>query len=220
VPRWETTRELEVERHAKLVEHVRRRPKIRKLQRTLNELAGLWSGPEELHSCIGGFRHYQVRPDAAAVAAVAAHAEDDRLEIRRAVFAALAHAGTHGAEATPAARTGLGDTDPLVRLHAARAAVAFGLGETLRDQLLTRLGDPVWSVRWLAARALAARGVNMSAVEAALLGSRPRVGDGDDTRFLEEWAQAGRWLWDMGTLAAVAGRPIPWLPEETPGQAP
>jgi len=175
----------ELARHGHLIALLQRSPPIRRLSRALQVIGLLWR--PSWRSCFKGTSHCQIRPTADDVAVVAAHGADARVEVRRAVLLALAHAAPHSDAAALAVQRGLADSDATVRIQAARAGAALGLGATLGKKLLERLEDPVWTVRWHAARALAATSSRAIALE-ALLGSQPRRTDSArDTYIEEEW---------------------------------
>jgi hypothetical protein len=168
-----TTRDAEVERHARLIALLARRPPIWKLQRGLDAVGDLWRPPDHHMFCLGGWVHWRVQPSADAVAVVAAHHASDRPDVRRAVLVALQHAAPHAREAANAVAAGLADGDALVRIHASRAAETLRLEEALREALTARLEDPVWAVRWHAARAIGRTAQRPHAL-AALLASQPK----------------------------------------------
>lgn len=170
-----TTRDDETRRHDQLIRLLARRPPIRRVQRALDALVDLWRAPDHLYFCLGGAVHWRIRPAAQDVAIVAAHFLDARPDVRRAVLVALRHVDAHADEARPAVRGGLGDADPVLRIHAARAARPVDDADALTEALVRCLDDEVWTVRWYAARALS-RGRHRARAHAALLASRP-VGD-------------------------------------------
>lgn len=195
---YETTR-ANVERYVDmLVARIAARP--RRLQRDLDLIASIWSGPPAATLCLGGRTHWQVPATADAVAAVAAHATDPVVGVRHAVAAALMHAAPHVDAALPALRTGLVDTDPRVRLLTARA-IANGLAVPALRDLLVRAGvDVTWSVRWHAAVALDRLGAHDDAT-GILLASVPRPG-----LPLASWLDAARHIHPDAALIAVITR--------------
>ena len=180
-----TTLEDEQRRHARLIARLgAARP--RRVQYTIDLLAELWSEPAYLHTCLGGYVHWQVRPSATDLQVVASFAADAAPAIRRATFAALQHAGDTAATLLATFDRGLGDPDAMVRLFAARIVHSLGLGSELLDALAGRLCDPVWSVRWHAAAALAGTPA-AGAARDALASSRPERGPA-----LEVWEACSR----------------------------
>lgn len=171
---WQTTYEDEVARHGRLIALVDRRPPIRKLQRAVDSIAELWSPPDHRFHSLGGRVHWRVRPTRDAVAVVARHCDDPRVGLRHAVIAALVHASPHGDVGSAAIARGLAEDDIRLRILAARAAASLALGDALAHLLAPRLVDPIWTVRWHAAAALA-RTAHRDAAIAALLRSEPRV---------------------------------------------
>ncbi|MCE9579213.1 MAG: hypothetical protein K8W52_39180 [Deltaproteobacteria bacterium] len=158
----------------------------RRLQRDLDRIASIWAGPAHLHYCIGGRGHWQVPATADAVAAVARHAGDPDVGVRHAIAAALGQAAPHVEAAMPALRVGITDADARVRMLTARA-LAHGLASPpLRAELLAACADPVWTVRWYAAAALAHLGDRDRAIE-VLLASLPRPG-----LALDDWLGAAQ----------------------------
>jgi hypothetical protein len=109
--------------------------------------------------------------------------------VRLAAFVALRNAAPHKNEATPAVANGLSDTDARVRIQAAEAALALRLGSSLETELLARLNDPVWTVRWLVAALLTGTAHRARALE-ALSASMPKRGS----------AGASRWSWILSPL--------------------
>jgi HEAT repeat protein len=142
---------------ARLAEALARiaRPRPRKLQRDLDRIGMIWSPPEHLHTCLGGWVHWQVPARAEQMAAVVAHCRDPRPDVRRAVMVALAAATPHVPFAAEALVAGLRDPDRTVRINAARALASHPPWGPLRDHVLRALGDPLWTVRWYAAVAIA-----------------------------------------------------------------
>jgi HEAT repeat protein len=136
---------------------VRARPSISSIA-----LAGVWSPPERLHCSLGGTVHWQVPATALGVEEAARYVVDPRPGVRHAAVAALVNAGNHGQLAAASLRSALADEDARVRILAARAAAGLGLGQELRDELERTGADPVWTVRWYAARALLAVDVDMA----------------------------------------------------------
>lgn len=182
-----TTRDDEAARHANLIRLLARRPPIRRLQRALESVADLWSGPDFLHWCLGGYVHWRVTPSADEIAIVASHHADARIPVRRAVFAALFRTGARAVEATAALRLGLEDADAQVRLLAARGVSGANHLGAFDDALLRRLDDGVWTVRWYAARGLAA-GAHRERAHAVLLASRPV----SESLSLDVWRECAR----------------------------
>jgi HEAT repeat protein len=158
----------------------------RKIQYFLDGLAGVWSPPEFLHYCLGGSVHWQVPASAEGVEQVARFVADERPGVRHAAVAALVNAGVHGQVAAAGLRRALADEDARVRLLAARAAAGLGLGQALRDDLERTGADPVWTVRWHAARALLAVDVDMACK--LLVSSAPRPG----SAAVETWLACAR----------------------------
>lgn len=173
-------------RHERIIALLARRPAIRKLQRALDAIAELWRPPAYLHTCFGGRVHWHVRPSSADVATVAGHHEDGRIEVRRAVLAALQHAAPHAHEARAAIALALDDDDVVLRILGARAARELDLGGALADALAQRLDDAVWTVRWHAAAALASMSTRVRAID-ALLRSEPSTELARD-----EWSACAR----------------------------
>lgn len=151
-----------------------RRPKIRRLQSALCAACELWAPPEHMSSI--RFVHHQVRPTSRDVEVVAAHYAGSTRDEKRAVLAALQHATPHFAEAWPAVELALAEPDALLRLAAARAAAAL-CAERAPDEhgqrcLAPLLDDPIWTVRWHVAAALANTSLRPGAV-LAMRKSRP-----------------------------------------------
>jgi HEAT repeat protein len=144
----------------------------RKIQYFLDGLAGVWSPPESLHYCLGGSVHWQVPASAEGVEQVARFVADERPGVRHAAVAAL--------------RRALADEDARVRLLAGRAASGLGLGQALRGVLERAGTDPVWTVRWYAARALLAIDVDLACK--LLVSSAPRPG----SAAVETWLACAR----------------------------
>jgi hypothetical protein len=183
------TREDEAARLSHLIQLLLRRPPIRKLQSTLEAVGAIWSPPDHLGSMKGV--KWQVRPTADQVAAVAAHHASELVEVRRRVLVALQHATPHADQAARAARAGLMERDALLRISAARAAANLGLGHALFEPLVACLADPVWTVRWNAARALAPTDARPAAIDALLRSRLPRP-ETDHERWL--FLVDGEWV--------------------------
>lgn len=204
VRRGEFTHADEVERHARLIALLGRRPAIGKLQRVLDAIADLWSPPDHEHACMVPFMHWRVQPSGDDVRVVAEHYEDPRTEVRRAVLVALKHASPHGDAACKVVEAGLAHDDACVRMQAARAAHSLELGAPLTSALRARLDDVNWNVRWHAAAALAPTDFRAQAVE-VLLTSEPRP----DSRALgatDDWRDCLRRFADVPAARARLGR--------------
>jgi HEAT repeat protein len=168
----DTTHADEISRHEHLIELLARRPAIRKLQRALESVGELWASPDYLRSCLGGYVHWRVQPSKQAVTTVAAYHNYKEIGVRRAAYAALRHAAPHKQESVRAIVAGLRDLDVIIRIQAARAAVALGLENSHRVEIERSLADPVWTVRWNAALALSRTDARAS-VASVLLNSQP-----------------------------------------------
>jgi HEAT repeat protein len=206
VRRAGTTREQEVDRHDRLIAALARRPAIAKLQRSLDAVADLWSPPDHLHSCMGGRVHWRVQPPHEAVTIVAAHFDDPRADVRRAVLVALRYASPHGEQARAAIDAGLADPHACSRIAAARAAASLELGRALTEPLSRRLDDPTWTVRWYAAAALATTDLRPAAID-ALLKSEPRASAHE--LLVDDWIACARPFEDSPAVAErIAARSV------------
>lgn len=176
---------------------------MRKLQRALDAIAELWGVDEHLRSCLKLRVSWRVQPSRDDVASVVAHHEDARVDVRRVVLVALGNAGPHGDVACPAIARGLADDDRRMRIVAARAAASLGLGEALVHVLAKHLADPIWTVRWYAAAALASTAVRSDAL-GVLLRSEPRASEWG----LHQWTGCARAFRDEPLVAQrLAARP-------------
>lgn len=157
-----TTREQVADRLAEALARIAR-PRPGKLQRDLDRIGMIWSPPAHLHTCLGGWVHWQIPAQADPILVVAAHYKDPRPDVRRAVMVALGAATPHVPFVAEALVAGLRDRDFSVRINAARALANHPPWAPLRPHVLRALADPLWTVRWHAAVAAAHYGDSATA---------------------------------------------------------
>jgi hypothetical protein len=148
------------------------RPSPGKLQRDLDLIGMIWSPPEHLHTCLGGWVHWRIPAEPDPMLVVTTHCRDPRPDVRRAVVVALGAATPHVPFAAEALTAGLRDPAFAVRINAARALAAHPPWAPLRDHVVRALGDPLWTVRWYAAVASACYG-DVATACAVLCATRP-----------------------------------------------
>jgi hypothetical protein len=172
------------------------------LQRLIDATAELWSGPEHLHSCLGGWVHWQIIPTDAEAVVVATLTGDANPSIRRAAMAALAKLPTISHVLAEYVRTGLADEDVFVRLHAAKAAMkATERSRALTEALMRALHDATRTVRWRAAAALAGTTEETTAAR-VLVESAPRA----TKPYSDEWVSYAEKLAPIDSRLATKPR--------------
>ena len=202
----DTTREAVEAWAAYAIDRLGGRP--RKAQYFLDRLAGVWSPPAKMVTCLGGSVHWQVAATSEGVGVVARLLDDaSSAEIRHAAAAALVYAGDHGHRAAPAFRRRLVDDDVRVRILVARAAAALGLGEELRQDLDRAAADPIWTVRWYAAHALAR--VDAERACDILTSSAPQPGGGAAGTWIEIARVLPHATDELRRLVQVFAKPLP-----------
>ncbi|MDC0673254.1 hypothetical protein [Nannocystis radixulma] len=162
-------------RHAQLIAGLRGPGEIRKLQCRLQKLERLWREVQPSYRSRMRTRRGIV-PTADEVACVARFATHPASEVRRCVIKLMGHARTHLELVAPVVAAGLADSDVVVQLHAAEAALELGAGARLEAELSAALDSPTWRVRWYAAVALAGTAQRERAAE-VLLASFPARGN-------------------------------------------
>ena len=171
-------------RIGEVVRRLRDEPFRAKRQGDLLEIAQAWT-PLDPRPAARRWKPF-VEPTAENVAVVAACVFDPVPETRRAAIGALTRAAAQRAHALEALIFALRDEVPLVRLGAVDALRVLRLGAEAAAALREALADPVWTVRWNAAAALAGTG----AAEAALLALE--VSAPSSLRALHGWLPALR----------------------------
>lgn len=159
-----------MERALQRLQASRDRPKRQFL---LDTVATLWSPPPR--SCFrprAPWSQLDATPEA--IALVASFAQDPREEVRRAALRALGKVSRHRELALPALHAALHDESVLVRLSAMQSLAAVPHPES-RAHFADALVSPTWTLRWLAAGALAELDPSLD-LTPVLLEARPRRG--------------------------------------------
>jgi hypothetical protein len=157
-------------------------PSCPKAQQTVDKIAGLWSGRDGTKS----MRGVRVLPTPEAVRCVAKLVRHQPPAVRAAVFSALDYTREVVAEASDEIILGLRDETPAVRITAARLLIWIRPSEPLVVAVRETLADPVWSLRWLAIRALATwKAAPSEELAAALLSAVPTT-----LKHVDDWLYA------------------------------
>ena len=186
---WDTRRQ-----HAELATRIHLEVSGPKLAALLRELTRRWNPRgwrrNRLH------RRGHLPPQAALVRRVSCLARDTRPGVRQSAIRALAHAGAHAGIARPVLVDALQDPDPHTRLAAALSLACVPLPVACAPVLQEALSDPLWTVRWRVAQALARLGQE-DVVEQVLIETFPKTGVAPD------WEHAVRLLDDLSAPLAV-----------------